>query len=204
MRLARALLLPLVEATGVTMRGFRCEASVIESAVLETIRQPTSKRTAGEDQESVRPLEGGGECPSTDTILGFCAGQLEPGRSRSFRHHLELCPACMDLVTGAVNDWAQPAAADLLEVGLPGALNVPMILPRSRPDGDEDQPGRQPGDKFAAACRSRARPSFILEKFVGHDMSRRLGVACPAMDLVVLSTPCAKAASRRVRTRAGD
>jgi serine/threonine protein kinase len=98
------------------MLGFRCEASVIESAVVETMRQPTSKRTPGEERSVGRPLAGG-DCPSTDTILDFCAGQLVPGRSRSFRRHLELCPACMDLVTGAVNDWAQPEAADLLEVG---------------------------------------------------------------------------------------
>ena len=97
------------------MLGFRCEASLIESAVVETIRQPTSKRTAGEDRGAVRPVAG--DCPSTDTILDFCAGQLVPGRSRRFRRHLEVCPACMDLVTGAVNDWAQPEAADLLEVG---------------------------------------------------------------------------------------
>lgn len=117
MRLAWALLLEVVEATGVTMPGFRCEASVIESAVLETIRQPTSKRAAVEDRDVVRPLEGGGECPSADTILGFCAGQLAPVRSKTFRRHLELCPACIDLVTGAINDWAPPEAADLLEVG---------------------------------------------------------------------------------------
>lgn len=98
------------------MLGFRCEASVIESAVLETIRQPTGKRASGEDRNGARALTGG-DCPSTDTILDFCAGQLVPGRSRSFRRHLEVCPACMDLVTGAVNDWAQPEAADLLEVG---------------------------------------------------------------------------------------
>ena len=98
------------------MLGFRCEASAIESAVVETSRQPGGKRAPGDDRNAVRPL-GGGDCPTTDTILDFCAGQLVPGRSRSFRRHLELCPACMDLVTGAVNDWAQPEATDLLEVG---------------------------------------------------------------------------------------
>jgi serine/threonine protein kinase len=99
------------------MLGFRCEASVIESAVVEPgRRQPKNGRAPGEDRSGMRPVAGG-DCPSTDTILEFCAGQLVPLRSRSFRRHLELCPACMDLVTGAVNEWAPPEAADLLEVG---------------------------------------------------------------------------------------
>jgi serine/threonine protein kinase len=60
--------------------------------------------------ESLLPASGqaassAGECPGYDDVLGFCAGTLGPERSVFVQRHLDTCPACMDLVTLAINDW---------------------------------------------------------------------------------------------------
>lgn len=87
----------------------------MESVGGEPLRHGSYSRR-GRD-ESRGPLRVLGECPSADDILEFCGGQLPAERSKSFRRHIEVCAACMDLVTGVVNDWAPAEASDLLEVG---------------------------------------------------------------------------------------
>jgi eukaryotic-like serine/threonine-protein kinase len=57
-----------------------------------------------------------GECPSSDDILGFCAGELSPERCATTQRHLDHCPVCMDLVTLAINDWEPREVHEWLDV----------------------------------------------------------------------------------------
>lgn len=56
------------------------------------------------------------ECPSADDLLDFCNGNLGGARTIALQHHLDLCPACLDVVTLALNDWEPHAPAEWLDV----------------------------------------------------------------------------------------
>ena len=62
------------------------------------------------------PLSVRAACPSADDLLGFCDGSLPAPRAVAVQHHLDLCPACLDIATLAVNDWEPRQPAPWLDV----------------------------------------------------------------------------------------
>lgn len=55
-------------------------------------------------------------CPSIDDILDFSGGHAAPVRAGEIQRHIEGCRACLELVTGALHDWARPAPFGWLDV----------------------------------------------------------------------------------------
>jgi serine/threonine protein kinase len=79
------------------------------SGQIEAVQSPLA---TGADASTSSP----GECPSADDILGFCAGELSPECCAITQRHLDRCPACMDLVTLAINDWEPREVHEWLDV----------------------------------------------------------------------------------------
>jgi serine/threonine protein kinase len=55
-------------------------------------------------------------CPSIDDILDFSGGHAAPPRAEEVQRHIDGCRACLELVTGALNDWMRPAPVGWLDV----------------------------------------------------------------------------------------
>lgn len=83
---------------------WRC-ASLPGSSELGEWRQP-----AGNAQPA-------GECLGADDVLAFCDGRLDAQRYALAQHHLEACSVCLDLITGALDDWAPRRPSHWLDVG---------------------------------------------------------------------------------------
>jgi hypothetical protein len=56
-------------------------------------------------------------CLTPDEVLGFCAGAIGVVSSNRVQQHLDACALCLDLVAGALNEWAPPEPTDWIEVG---------------------------------------------------------------------------------------
>jgi len=78
----------------------RVQLDLIESAAAPQLEEPGAAH----------------ECPGPDDLLDFCQGRLRAERTVALQHHLDLCPACMDVVTLALNDWEAPPPAEWLDV----------------------------------------------------------------------------------------
>lgn len=57
------------------------------------------------------------ECPAIDEILDFCAGTALSESAESIQQHIDVCASCLDLVTGAINEWASVDPIGWVDVG---------------------------------------------------------------------------------------
>jgi serine/threonine protein kinase len=88
----------------------------LDAVVLEEVGQEAAGRAGAVDSIAADP-SAAEACLSPDEVLDFCAGAAGVVGSTRVQHHLDVCPLCLDLVTGALNEWAPPASTDWLEIG---------------------------------------------------------------------------------------
>jgi eukaryotic-like serine/threonine-protein kinase len=101
-------------------------AARLTSLVLEAVEPEAAGRADAVDSSGADPnaagsgaggCSSGQACLSPDEVLDFCAGAAGVVGSTRVQHHLDVCPLCLDLVTGALNEWAPPESTDWLEIG---------------------------------------------------------------------------------------
>jgi eukaryotic-like serine/threonine-protein kinase len=94
----------------------RARATTEAGAADARVAESTPVDTAGAEST---PVDTGTaeSCLSPDEVLDFCAGAVGVVGSTRVQRHLDVCALCLDLVTGAINEWAPPEPTEWIEIG---------------------------------------------------------------------------------------